>query len=490
LGKWYNVTPPGGNLPFPMQQTDVGPAKWTGRDVDISAAAAHQMGYTPKNFPTDAAWKIEPRDEPRGLGSPAGMPVQAGDIPDNTDDTAIAPGPSGAGRREPQGRKMPAASLMDMLSGRAPLEFSPRDYAGNQIGMGDAIAQNSNSLVGLGMGLLQPYRPGESPYANALQGFQAGSVADSRRGYQQAQLQHQKTQEARQAANDAFQRQQALATRDLAERQFARGGEKPPETREVFDPTAGRNVVQEFDPKTRQWNTATYGSGAPTATAPGPGGTVAPGPDGTTPGPQPVMPPKKPLTAHEQTAIDDADKAVIANRNAIGNLQYAKELSKKAASGPLALERGRIGSQLPGMFGAGGKETVMLHNTIINNAIDQLKASFGGNPSEGERKILLEMQGSVNESDEVRQEIFNRGIRLAEEKLDFNQKRAKEIRGGTYYNSSGGASAPGPAASTRPPVTGDPMDEARHAIRMGAPRAKVIERLAKSGIRFNPKDLD
>ncbi len=77
-----------------------------------------------------------------------------------------------------EGRKMPA-SLMDMFSGNAPLEFSPRDYAGNQIGMGDAIAQNSNSLVGLGMGLLQPSRPGESPYAAALQGFQAGSVADA-----------------------------------------------------------------------------------------------------------------------------------------------------------------------------------------------------------------------------------------------------------------------------------------------------------------------
>jgi hypothetical protein len=115
------------------------------------------------------------------------------------------------------------ASLMDMFGGNAPLQFSPRDYAGNQIGMGDAIAQNSNSLVGLGMGLLQPYRPGESPYGAALQGYQAGSVADSNRGYRTAQLQHQKTQEARQAANDAFTRQQAALDRDLKERQFARG---------------------------------------------------------------------------------------------------------------------------------------------------------------------------------------------------------------------------------------------------------------------------
>jgi hypothetical protein len=126
------------------------------------------------------------------------------------------------------------ASLMDMLGGNAPLQFSPRDYAGNQIGMGDAIAQNSNSLVGLGMGLLQPYRPGESPYAAALQGFQAGSVADSRRGYQQAQLQHQKRQEARQAANDAFTRSQAGITDAQRAMKDVLGADATPEQKADF----------------------------------------------------------------------------------------------------------------------------------------------------------------------------------------------------------------------------------------------------------------
>ena len=101
------------------------------------------------------------------------------------------------------------------------------------------------------------------------------------------------------------------------------------------------------------------------------------------------------------------------------------------------------------MFGEGGKETVMLHNTIINNAVDQLKATFGGNPSEGEREILLEMAGSVNEPDAVRQEIYNRGIDLAKQKLDYNQRRAKEIRGGTYYNPGSGTPTASPAPDTR-----------------------------------------
>jgi len=369
---------------------------------------------------------------------------------------------------------------MDMFSGNAPLQFSPRDYAGNQIGMGDAIAQNSNSLVGLGMGLLSPYRPGESPYGAALQGYQAGSVADSNRGYRTAQLQHQKAQDARQAAQfsaqqarqareDAYRREQDQLTRDYQERVFARG-EKPPESREVFDPTAGRNVLQEFDPKTRQWNTATYGGGAPAAApadpftsgAPpvyGQSGNYnmpeAPAAGGAAPA-QPVLPPKKPLTAHEQTVVDKAEEALAANQAVIGNLREAKKLSPKAASGPYALERGQAGQHLPGFLGAGGKETVELHNLVATNAVEQLKAVFGGNPTEGERKILIDLQGSVSASDEVRQRIFDRAIEAAEKRLEINRQKAAQIRGGTYYTAGGGGASAPASAAPQPQSTAAP----------------------------------
>ena len=207
LGKWYNVTPPGSDRPTPLQQTDLGPSPWTGRGVDISAAGAHQMGYTPRNFPTDANFKVEPIDL-TGLGLAAGY---RGGVPgDNT--TAIAEGPS-PGRREQQGPKMPA-SLMDMFSGRAPLEFSPTDAAGGQTDFGGALASRSNSLIGLGLGLLQPSNPlrGQSTWGNALEGFQSGSGIDTR----QAQLK-------RQTGQDAYQRQQDAQHQANWERQFARG---------------------------------------------------------------------------------------------------------------------------------------------------------------------------------------------------------------------------------------------------------------------------
>lgn len=58
LGHWFDVTAPNGQT-YRLQQTDVGPAKWTGRGVDINSPAAQLMGYSPKNFPTDAEFKVQ-----------------------------------------------------------------------------------------------------------------------------------------------------------------------------------------------------------------------------------------------------------------------------------------------------------------------------------------------------------------------------------------------------------------------------------------------
>ena len=515
LGKWFLVTPPGQNQPFPLQQTDTGPAPDTGRGVDISAAGAHQMGYNPKNFPTDANFKVEPIDT-TGLGLAAGY---MGGVP-GVNDTAVAEGPSQQRRRT-----MPN-SLMDM--------FQSRDPAGEPSSFADNLQARSNSLIGLGLGLLQPSNPlrGQSSWGNALEGFQGGAALDARTAAEAARLRHQKSQDARQAAMDRFNMgmrekeftQGALTPYQKMEADIARAkgtpneqmvddfyrkqrDAGPPETREVFDPALGRNVVQEWDSRSKSYKTATMGGGT-TGTAPadpfaagagrpvyGEGGDYssrsAPAATGTQG--QPVLPAKKPLTAHEQTAIDDADKAVIANRGVVGTLQDAKRLSKSAFSGLFPMQRAEVSANIPDSpllpgSNQSAKDTLLLHNSVISQAVDQLKATFGGNPSEGERKILLDLAGSMTAPDDVRQEIYDRAIKAANARLELNQRRAQEIRGGTYYT-PGGEKAATSSTSTAP-TTGNPLDEARHAIRMGAPRAAVIERLAKSGIRFNPKDLD
>ena len=175
------------------------------------------------------------------------------------------------------------------------------------------------------------------------------------------------------------------------------------------------------------------------------------------------MPARKPLTAHEQTAIDEADKSVIANRGVIGTLQDAKRLSKTAFSGLYPMQRAEVSANIPDSPLLPGsnqpaKDTLLLNNAVISQAVDQLKTTFGGNPSEGERKILLDLAGSMNSPDDVRQKIYDKAIELANARLEHNQRRAQEIRGGTYYNPGGGAAptrSEGAATAGGPTPTAD-----------------------------------
>src|SRR5262245_29931425 len=66
-------------------------------------------------------------------------------------------------------------------------------YGGGQqdtYGQGGGLGGMSNSLIGLGMGLLQPYNPwaGTNAWSNALQGYQAGAAMDQRTRAQQQEL--------------------------------------------------------------------------------------------------------------------------------------------------------------------------------------------------------------------------------------------------------------------------------------------------------------
>lgn len=70
LGKWFELHAPNGNVSL-EQQTDIGPALWTGRRIDISAVCAERIGYSPDTFPTNGVffWK------------PAPPPAQVADLP-------------------------------------------------------------------------------------------------------------------------------------------------------------------------------------------------------------------------------------------------------------------------------------------------------------------------------------------------------------------------------------------------------------------------
>lgn len=156
----------------------------------------------------------------------------------------------------------------------------------------------------------------------------------------------------------------------------------------------------------------------------------------------------QPLTATDKTAILEADDAVMTTKNVISALQEAKKISPKAHTGYGAGLRATLGNNLPDMMVpdvVASKEsaaaTSNYENLVLGQALGQLKSIFGAAPTEGERKILLELQASVDKPDNVRQEILQRATNIAQARLNFNQQRADQLRGGTYYK-SGQSGAP------------------------------------------------
>lgn len=146
-----------------------------------------------------------------------------------------------------------------------------------------------------------------------------------------------------------------------------------------------------------------------------------------------------PLTATDKKAILEADEGVMTAKSAIDALSKAKELSPKALGFKGA---GNVAS-LGALFGHQASiDTAELDNTITSNALTQLKSIFGGNPTEGERKIMLDIQGSSSLPDAVRQKIYDRAIGLAQNRLKFNEQRAAEMRGGQFYKPQGMTRAP------------------------------------------------
>lgn len=168
-----------------------------------------------------------------------------------------------------------------------------------------------------------------------------------------------------------------------------------------------------------------------------------------------------PLTATDKKAILEADEGVLAAETAIQALNEAKALSPRAHSGVAPGARAWAGNNLPDWMvpdrvaSPGSSEaTSTLENVVTSQALAQLKSIFGAAPTEGERKILMEIQGSIGQPDNVRQKIYDRGIAMAEKRLGFNRQREADLRGGDYYKSpdrQGQTRPQGAARSEAPP---------------------------------------
>ncbi len=142
------------------------------------------------------------------------------------------------------------------------------------------------------------------------------------------------------------------------------------------------------------------------------------------------------MSATAQKELFEVTDSISAAQNSIENLRAALNYSKTAYDGFGATQRAAVAGNLTDSEAA--TATAMLNNIVTGNALEMLKATFGGAPTEGERAILLQLQGSANLPRAQREAIYNRAIQMAERRLQSNQAKAEGIRNGSYFQSQQG----------------------------------------------------
>lgn len=139
------------------------------------------------------------------------------------------------------------------------------------------------------------------------------------------------------------------------------------------------------------------------------------------------------LSATEQKEMFEADDTVKAGKTVILNLTKAKALNDKAYSGLGAGLRRTIGRNIPGVSDSEGvTATTELETLVGQNMLDQLKATFGGAPSDAEGRVLRELQGSISMTPKERAAIWDRAISLAARRVQLNEDKMKKLKTGAY----------------------------------------------------------
>lgn len=117
LKGYWKVTTPNGRTQI-IQQTDIGPAPWTGRLIDFTYSALHLFGYTEGNFPTNGvATAVYLGKDKQAAVEKGGNAVEAAQA--ITSGGEVAPGAGSAGGRQNASLKGDiegAGSLLEVLS--------------------------------------------------------------------------------------------------------------------------------------------------------------------------------------------------------------------------------------------------------------------------------------------------------------------------------------------------------------------------------------
>jgi hypothetical protein len=160
------------------------------------------------------------------------------------------------------------------------------------------------------------------------------------------------------------------------------------------------------------------GGGAPRAAGGGGGGAASP-PD---------------LSKSAQDRIIQIRERMASSQEGVAGLTEARQLSDLAFEGPGANLRAAAAAAAPDrMVLEGARETIEFDLLLKQQVLPQLKSIFGAAPTEGERKILLELQGSSSLPKSVRNKVLDRAIAAAQRRMAMDQQEEAAILSGSYF---------------------------------------------------------
>ena len=151
--------------------------------------------------------------------------------------------------------------------------------------------------------------------------------------------------------------------------------------------------------------------------------------------------PERKLSATEIGLVDEKTKGLNAGKEALISINRALELNPTALEGSLTGFRKSVGA----LFSSDDPTYVAteeLDKMVVGSALTQMKTIFGGNPTEGERKILLDMQGSSNQPRAVRERIFQNARDAVQRRLEADAAMLTDIRSGGFGRVQPAAGAP------------------------------------------------
>jgi hypothetical protein len=161
--------------------------------------------------------------------------------------------------------------------------------------------------------------------------------------------------------------------------------------------------------------------------------------------------PDAPISATDKKAVFEAEDALPQIKSTLDALKRARDLNDNTFSGYGASLRGSIGTKMPG----GGlvvdekraKATQEWEKIMAPEALQTMANTLKGATTDFELKKFIEMLGDPSVDPEIRKSVIERMITLSERKLELQQLRINDLRGGTYFKPGGGGSA-APAPSS------------------------------------------